>query len=69
MKVHTIKNIVGLQAKISGYGARILSLDVPDNNLIPTPIGKRLHEKNEQLEFSKGYNHNWVIKQEGMMKT
>lgn len=39
--------------------------DTPFDFRTPIAIGKRLHEKNEQLQFAKGYDHNWVIKQEG----
>lgn len=28
----------------------------------PTAIGKRINDKNEQLTFGKGYDHNWVLK-------
>ena len=32
----------------------------------PTVIGKRINEKYDQLDFGKGYDHNWVInKKEG----
>jgi len=27
----------------------------------PRKIGERINEKNEQLEFGKGYDHNWVL--------
>jgi aldose 1-epimerase len=27
-----------------------------------TPIGKRVHTKNQQLVFGGGYDHNWVLK-------
>jgi aldose 1-epimerase len=26
----------------------------------PTPIGARINDKNEQLKFANGYDHNWV---------
>lgn len=35
----------------------------------PTAIGARVEEKNEQLKFGGGYDHNWVLnKKEGMGK-
>ncbi|HXE08109.1 MAG TPA: aldose epimerase family protein [Acidobacteriaceae bacterium] len=27
----------------------------------PTPIGQRIHDKNEQLQIAGGYDHNWVL--------
>jgi aldose 1-epimerase len=27
----------------------------------PTPIGKRINEKDEQLKFGKGYDHCWIL--------
>lgn len=30
-----------------------------------TAIGARINEKNEQLEFGKGYDHNWVLRSGG----
>ncbi len=27
----------------------------------PTPIGLHINDKNEQLEFGSGYDHNWVL--------
>ncbi len=35
----------------------------------PTPIGARIHEKNQQLEYGHGYDHNWVLNQaDGTLK-
>jgi aldose 1-epimerase len=34
----------------------------------PVAIGMRLDEKNEQLEFGKGYDHNWVLDPTGLNK-
>ena len=33
----------------------------PFDFLTPHKIGERIEEKNQQLEFGKGYDHNWVI--------
>jgi aldose 1-epimerase len=30
-----------------------------------TPIGARIHQNDEQLEFGKGYDHNWVLNPKG----
>lgn len=31
----------------------------------PTPVGARIHDKNQQLEFGAGYDHNFVINRHG----
>ena len=31
----------------------------------PTPIGKRINDKNQQLEFGRGYDHNFVLDRQG----
>ncbi|MCB9287623.1 MAG: galactose mutarotase [Lewinellaceae bacterium] len=31
----------------------------------PTPIGKRINDKNQQLEFGLGYDHNFVLDRQG----
>ena len=33
----------------------------PMNFRRPTPIGKRVNDSFEQLEFGHGYDHNWVL--------
>jgi aldose 1-epimerase len=30
-----------------------------------TPIGARIDQKNEQLKFGRGYDHNWVLRRNG----
>ena len=37
----------------------------PFDFLTPHKIGERIEEKNQQLEFGKGYDHNWVINDSG----
>ena len=37
----------------------------PFDFLTPHKIGERIEEKNQQLEFGKGYDHNWVINDNG----
>lgn len=34
-----------------------------------TPIGSRIGEDNEQLKLGKGYDHNWVLNQDGQKLT
>jgi len=41
----------------------------PMDFTIPTEIGKRLEENFEQLKFGKGYDHNWVLKENLNMET
>jgi len=35
--------------------------NTPMDFRIPTPIGERVNDQYEQLQFGKGYDHNWVI--------
>jgi aldose 1-epimerase len=32
---------------------------------VPTPIGARIGQQNEQLRFGRGYDHNWVVDRGG----
>jgi aldose 1-epimerase len=33
----------------------------------PTPVGLRISEKDEQLDFGGGYDHNWVLDSSGIL--
>ncbi len=35
--------------------------DTPFDFTKPTAIGARIHDKNQQLEYGHGYDHNWVL--------
>jgi aldose 1-epimerase len=35
--------------------------DTPFDFTQPHPIGSRIHQLDEQLNFAKGYDHNWVL--------
>ncbi len=40
----------------------------PFDFTVPVRIGKRISEKNEQLQFGGGYDHNYVLNGKGMKK-
>ncbi|HEX4747935.1 MAG TPA: aldose epimerase family protein [Bryobacteraceae bacterium] len=50
-----------INANLIPNGTIVPVADTPFDFRKPTPIGTRISEKNQQLEYGKGYDHNFVL--------
>lgn len=46
-------------------GERRSVKDTPMDFTQPNPIGKRIDQRDDQLEYGRGYDHNWVLNKTG----
>ncbi len=54
-----------INANLIPTGAIVTVVGTPFDFLRSTAIGARINEKNQQLEYGKGYDHNFVINRNG----
>ena len=54
-----------INANLIPTGQIVTVVGTPFDFLKPTAVGARINEKNQQLEYGKGYDHNFVINRKG----
>lgn len=54
-------SITEIDSRLIPTGKLLSVENTPFDFRTPTAIGARIQEKNQQLEFGKGYDHNWVL--------
>ena len=64
MKINA-DNVTPIDAVVIPSGEIVPVKNTPMDFTLPTVIGARINNEDKQLEYGKGYDHNWVINNSG----